>query len=80
MIDRHHDDEFRAIRDVSDMGDTIARRRESLGITQAQLAFSIGVNRRVIGELERGKETVQIGIALRALSAVGVCLLAEPWR
>lgn len=80
MIDRYHEDDVREIPEVADLGDTITRRREALGLTQAQLAFSIGVNRRVIGELERGKETVQIGIALRALNAVGVRILAEPWR
>jgi transcriptional regulator with XRE-family HTH domain len=80
VIDRYHEDDVREIPNVADLGDTIARRRDALGITQAQLAFSIGVNRRVIGELERGKETVQVGIALRALAAVGVRLHAEPWR
>ena len=80
MIDRYHEEDIREIPNVADLGETITRRREALGITQVQLAFSIGVNRRVIGELERGKDTVQVGIALRALSAVGVRLLAEPWR
>ena len=80
MIDRYHDDSRREIPAVADLGDTIARRRDALGITQAQLAFTIGVNRRVIGELERGKDTVQVGIALRALTAVGATMFVEPWQ
>lgn len=79
MIDRYQD-AVREISEVVDWGDTLARRRRALGITQEQLAFSIGVNRRVVGELERGKETVQLGIALRALQAVGVRVLVEPWQ
>lgn len=77
VIDRYHDSDIEEIPDVAALGRTIARRRKELGITQAQLAFSIGVNRRVIGELERGKDTVQIGIALRALAAVGAIILAD---
>jgi DNA-binding XRE family transcriptional regulator len=43
-------------------------------MTQDELALSIGVNRRVIGQLERGKETVQIDIAFRAARAIGLDL------
>lgn len=44
----------------------------SLRLTQAQLADVVGVNRRVIGELESGKATVQLGIALRIAEALGL--------
>jgi predicted transcriptional regulator len=37
-------------------------------------ADAVGVNRRVIGELERGKSTVQLEIALRVAEALGVDL------
>ena len=45
----------------------IVERRRALGITQEDLAFTVGVNRRVIGELERGKESVRADILLRTL-------------
>ena len=32
----------------------------------------VGVNRRVVGELERGKSSVQLAIALRVAEAVGL--------
>lgn len=41
-------------------------------LTQQQLADSIGVNRRVVGELERGKGSVRIEIALAAARALGL--------
>jgi HTH-type transcriptional regulator / antitoxin HipB len=53
-------------------GDRVKERRRKLGLSQAALANVVGVNRRVIGELERGKASVQLGIALRVAEAVGL--------
>lgn len=60
------------------LGAAIRERRRRLGITQDDLAASMGVNRRVIGQLEKGKETVQIGIVLRAARAVGLNVGVQP--
>jgi DNA-binding XRE family transcriptional regulator len=54
------------------LGSAIRRRRSSLGLTQDELALSIGVNRKVIGQLEGGKETVRLDIALNAARALGL--------
>lgn len=62
----------------ADLGTAIRRRRRQLGITQDGLATSIGVSRRVIGQLENGKETVHVGIVLRAARAVGLDVGVEP--
>ncbi len=56
----------------STLGAAIRAQRRTLKITQDDLALSIGVNRKVIGQLEGGKETVQLDIALRAARAVGL--------
>jgi transcriptional regulator with XRE-family HTH domain len=56
----------------SRLGDALRRRRLSLGISQDDLALSIGVNRKVIGQLEGGKKSVQLDIALRAARALGL--------
>ncbi len=56
----------------SALGAAIRRRRSALGITQDDLALSIGVNRKVIGQLEGGKETVRLDIALNAARALGL--------
>jgi HTH-type transcriptional regulator/antitoxin HipB len=72
VTDRYHAQQSYALSSVAAVGQAIQQRRELLGLTQAQLATSIGVNRRVLGELERGKETVRLGIALGALEALGL--------
>jgi y4mF family transcriptional regulator len=60
------------------LGAAIRARRRALGITQDELAASIGVSRRVIGQLENGKETVHVGIVLRAARAVGLDVGVQP--
>jgi DNA-binding XRE family transcriptional regulator len=49
-----------------------------LRLTQDQLAEVTGVNRRVIGDLERGKGTVRLEIALAAARAVGLDVELRP--
>lgn len=56
------------------LGQAIRARRRESGVTQQQLADVIGVNRRVVGELENGKPTVQLAIALAAVRATGLDL------
>ena len=55
-------------------GQRIRDRRQHLGSSQSALADVVGVNRRVIGELERGKPSVQLNIALRVAEVVGLDL------
>lgn len=55
-----------------ELGAAIRQRRRALKLTQDELALAIGVNRKVIGQLERGKKTVHVDIALRAAQAVGL--------
>lgn len=62
----------------ADLGAAIRERRRQLGLTQDELAASIGVSRRVIGQMENGKETVHVGIVLRAARAVGLEVGVEP--
>jgi transcriptional regulator with XRE-family HTH domain len=60
------------IRSAEDFGACLLSRRKELGLTQSQVADVIGVNRRVLSELEHGKATVQLQIALDAALAVGL--------
>jgi HTH-type transcriptional regulator / antitoxin HipB len=55
-----------------DFGRRIRDRRKHLGLSQSAVADVVGVNRRVVGELERGKPSVQLSIALRVAEAVGL--------
>jgi HTH-type transcriptional regulator / antitoxin HipB len=60
------------ILDPYELGHEIRIRRRGLNLTQDQLAEVIGVNRRVVGELERGKGSVRLEIALAAARAIGL--------
>jgi transcriptional regulator with XRE-family HTH domain len=60
------------IRSAEDFGARLRARRKELGLTQSQVADVIGVNRRVLSQLERGKATVQLHIALDAALAIGL--------
>ena len=53
-------------------GENLRSRRKELGFTQDELAGMIGANRRFISELERGKGTSYLGLALMAAEALGV--------
>lgn len=52
-------------------GSELRAKRAAANLSQEALALAIGVNRRVIGELEGGKGTVRLEIALAAAEAVG---------
>lgn len=56
-------------------GALIRRRRRALDLTQEELALTVNVGPRFIGELEAGKPTCQIGKALAVARAVGVTLM-----
>jgi HTH-type transcriptional regulator / antitoxin HipB len=58
--------------DSASFGSTLRKRRKALGLSQDAVADAIGVNRRVVGELERGKGTVRLEIALAAAQALGL--------
>lgn len=56
----------------SALGASLRERRRHLGLTQDDLALAIGVNRKVIGQLEGGKRGVRLEIALNAARALGL--------
>lgn len=66
--------------DAQEFGHEIRVWRAGLDLTQDQLAEVIGVNRRVVGELERGKGSVRLEIALAAARAVGLDVDLRPRR
>lgn len=57
------------------IGHLIREERKAQGLRQDQLAAASGVGVRFVVELERGKETVQLGKVLAVLAALG-CELA----
>ena len=60
------------------IGRTIRGTRKELGVTQKDLALSSGTGLRFVIDLERGKETCEIGKALRVLQTLGIKLTLTP--
>jgi y4mF family transcriptional regulator len=66
---------------AAEIGRIVATARRHRGLTQAQLARAVGAAQDWISEIERGKDTAQIGKILRVLSFLGVRLEVgeAPW-
>lgn len=63
---------------TADLGRTIRETRKKLGITQKALALASGTGLRFIIELEKGKETCEIGKALTVLNTLGIQMTLTP--
>jgi y4mF family transcriptional regulator len=60
------------------IGELVRESRKRLGVTQKDLALTSGTGLRFIIELEKGKETCQIGKALTVLQTLGIKLTLTP--
>ncbi|WP_165171428.1 helix-turn-helix domain-containing protein [Adlercreutzia sp. ZJ242] len=60
------------IQSAKELGAAIRTRRQKLGYTQSQLADASGASLMFVSQLENGKETVQLGKALRVANMVGI--------
>lgn len=60
------------INNVSELGKLIKDTRKLQGLTQADLAISANVGVRFIVDLEKGKETAQIGKILQVCQMLGL--------
>ena len=58
----------------ADLGAAIRDRRKELSLDQATLAAKIGVNRKWVIGIERGRARAELGLVLRALDAVGLSI------
>ncbi|MBF0333489.1 MAG: helix-turn-helix transcriptional regulator [Alphaproteobacteria bacterium] len=59
---------------VQEIGQLLRDERKARGMTQADFAMMLGVGRRFLIDLERGKETVEAGKMLSALVQAGFVL------
>jgi HTH-type transcriptional regulator / antitoxin HipB len=66
------------VRTASAIGAAIRSRRRELKLDQAQLARKIGATRQWLIAIEKGKDTAEIGMVLRALAALGLDLDVQP--
>lgn len=58
--------------DCASIGSLIRHERKRQGLTQEQLAAVAGVGIRFVRELEAGKTTCQIGLALQVMRTLGL--------
>jgi HTH-type transcriptional regulator/antitoxin HipB len=66
------------IRDTRQLGALVRARRRALGVTQVELAGLANVGPRFVGELERGKPTLELGKVLRVLQRLALDLVTSP--
>ena len=62
------------IKQALDLGASIRSRRKAMGLTQRDAAGLCGVGERFLSELERGKDTVELGKVLQVLGRLGLAL------
>lgn len=55
-----------------DIGQRVRERRKQAGLTLKEAAGLAGVGVRFLSELERGKSTLQIGLAIEVLQLFGL--------
>lgn len=60
------------LRTPVDIGSAIRDRRRRLGLGQDELAARVGVSRKWIIDIEKGKPRAAIGLLLRTLDALGL--------
>ncbi len=65
------------IRTTEDLGAAIRAARKRQGYTQVELAEIAGVGVTYVSNLERGKETAEIGKALHLVELLSISLYAE---
>jgi len=64
------------IENASDFGRAVRAARKEAGLSQMQLAKRCGCSQRFVSEVERGKETAELGRAVKLLEALNVPLSA----
>jgi y4mF family transcriptional regulator len=63
---------------TEEIGKLIRESRKQLGVTQKDLALTSGTGLRFIIELEKGKDTCQIGKVLTILQTLGIKIALTP--
>ena len=62
------------IRTTREVGLLVRDRRRAVRLTQGELAERVGASREWIRQLESGKPRLELGLTLRALTALGIAL------
>jgi y4mF family transcriptional regulator len=73
------------VSDPGQLGSLIRQVRKAQGITQEDLSEMARVGPRLIGEIERGKPTAEIGKVFQLMTSLGLVISIQPrtskdWR
>lgn len=60
------------VRTAADLGKRLRNQRKARGWSQTELGRAIGVSRFWVSQMERGKESVELGLVLDAARALGM--------
>lgn len=63
---------------ATEIGRLVRETRKRLGVTQKDLALTAGTGLRFVVDLEKGKETCELGKALRILQTLGITVTLTP--
>lgn len=61
-----------------ELGAAVRAARTASGLTLEEAALAVSIAKQTLGDLEAGKPTVGLGIALRVAQALGVSLFIAP--
>lgn len=66
------------LKNTRDLGLLLQARRKTVGLSQAKLADQLGITRQWVIALEKGTPGVAVGTVLKAFTALGLTLDANP--
>ncbi len=66
------------LRTCDELGAAVRSARTASGLTLEEAALAVSIAKQTLGDLEAGKPTVGLGIALRVAQALGVSLFIAP--
>lgn len=66
------------VANAQEIGRLVRQRRKQAGLTLKEAAGMAGVGVRFLSELERGKPTLQLGLAMQVLHLFGLELHVHP--
>jgi len=69
--------EMTLIDNVHKIGEIIRRKRKMYGYTQAELAVKCNTSPRLISEVERGKETAEVGKVLHVINVLNIRMAVD---
>ena len=68
----------RRVSHPAQLGALLRERRKTLGLTQVDAAALSNVSLRLLGELERGRTSVGLGLVLRVAATLGLDVSLAP--